>query len=661
MQAVWHRLIELHTRRGATAQSGPPASTLAAVFERLREIVAEPRAYNPRAGQALLASVLAHTVLFLLFAQVMMPGGSGQLVQELRAWVIDDEEELLPEEPLLALAEPAEREAENVLSAEALASAPIVAEQVELDPVLEETVDIEEYDLELPPTVEPIGFERNDLLVTAGSVGEEVDHVDGAVDRITHEIATRLERNDVLVLWLMDASISLVDDREMVAERLERVYREIEELGAVEEDSLVASVVAYGQEVRSLVDPTSSGAEIVAAMRSVEADPSGSENVFQALLWSLDRYQPLITRERRTMMAVVWTDESGDDVSFLEPAARRCQQLAVPVFIVGPASMFGREMGTHAYTHPEDGEVYQLPVKRGPDTLRPEWMRVPYWFDGPQYEMLSAGIGPYALTRLARETGGAYFINDTSGRRSPFQLATMRYYMPDYSAAQEYQMLAQRSPLRRAVLSAVDLTLARPLKGTPRLEFAPTGNNFQDQLREAQETVAYNTLVIDRALVFFGERGLESAYEDEPSPRWRAWYDLTYGRLLAMRVRCWEYNWACAVMKGKGANFVDEESNRWTFHPADEIQFGTAAERTAAEARRLLQRCADNHPDTPWALLAQRELAHPFGFAIDEAYVAPPPPPDPNLNPGNPPDPQGRRTERARKLERPKMPDLPKL
>ena len=72
------------------------------------------------------------------------------------------------------------------------------------------------------------------------------------------------------------------------------------------------------------------------------------------------------------------------------------------------------------------------------------------------------------------------------------------------------------------------------------------------------------------------------------------------------------------------------------------------------------------HAGTPWALLAQRELKDPFGFRVDEAYVAPPPPPPkpkPGAKPPPPPPPQSnqRRTEQPRKLEKPVEVVLPKL
>jgi len=556
----------------------------------------------------------------------------------------------------VTLAEPNETEAESVLSALAMATAIEVNDVPEVEADVE-PLTMEEHTIEIPPIIENRAFQQSDIVVTIGSVGEEVEHVEGAVDRITYEIATNLERSDVLVVWLMDASISLADDREAVADRLERVYREIDQFDNLRDDALLSAVVSYGKTAQDLVAPTSDGASVVKAIRNVPVDDSGIENVFQAVEASIKQYRVHI-RDGRKMMIIVWTDESGDDVAMLEDTVQMCQRLAVPVFTVGPSSMFGREIGTHSYTLPENGKVYQLPVTRGPDTLRPERMRAPFWFGGPQLANLRAGVAPYALTRLSRESGGAYFINDREADRAPFALGTMRNYMPDYSSPQEYMAHVRGSRLRQAVLQAVDATLERPLKGTPELQFAPTGANFQQQLREAQQTVAYNTLILTRALSFFGDKGMEAAYQSESSACWRAWYDLTYGRLLAMQVRCNEYNWTCAEMKGKGSEFVDKQSNRWRFKPSTRITSGTATERATAEAIRLLERCVSNNPGTPWEQLAKRELLHPLGFEIDEAYV---PPVEREGMSGNGNPTLGRRTEKARKLNRGPKVKLPKL
>ncbi len=42
------------------------------------------------------------------------------------------------------------------------------------------------------------------------------------------------------------------------------------------------------------------------------------------------------------------------------------------------------------------------------------------------------------------------------------------------------------------------------------------------------------------------------------------------------------------------------------------------------EAETLLRRVVEDHPATPWALLAQRELKDPLGFKWVETYVPPP-------------------------------------
>jgi hypothetical protein len=613
---------------------------------------------------ATLASALAHAALLLLLAQMFYEERRIVPPPFIVSTFHSIEEEAVLVEPELTPAEVSEDPDDSPLAATMESIASLIDDDALLATVAEQTV--LDAPIDLPSLLpETSGAELNEVVVHTGTVGVEVREVEGAVDRLTEEIITQLEDHKLLVVWLMDASISLVPDRQDVAERLTRIYGEIEGLGGVkEDDALHSAVVAFGQRTREMAAPTDDTSAIVAAIRQVPTDESGVENVFTAVNECVVRYQRARTSEHRRMLIIVWTDESGNDDARLEDAVRFCRNNVVPVYVVGPSSMFGKQQGTMSYRH-SDGKVYQLPVDRGPDTVREERPHLPYWFDGPQYDSLLSGLGPFALTRLAHETGGAYFIKDHAADRSPFDVEQMRRYHPDYESPELYLRHAQASPLRRAVLTAVDVTRQRKFKATPRLTFAPTGKTFFNELREAQETAAYDIGVAQQALAAFG-KNLEHAYAKETSPRWRAWYDLTYGRLLAMSVRCAEYNWACAVMKGKGADFVDNKSNRWHFNPDAELHFGSASQRMAKEARRLLMRCVEQNAGTPWALLAQRELKDPFGFRIDEAYVAPPPPPPrPKAQPAAPPPPppasNARRSEQPRKLNKPAEAALPKL
>ena len=613
-------------------------------------------------------SAVVHAAALFMFANSYVPHEEIEAAKHEILVVQRPLEEEVPLEPELTLAPPGEEPHENLLASLAMSVAPIENLQAHLTAVPQIVLPDADVFVPEPPDALAMleGAIQDDTIFNAGTIGEEVVHIEGAVDRLTHEIVTRLQEDDLIVIWLMDASLSLVEERAEVATRLERIYAETEQVGRADRDALLSAVVAFGETTVEMVGPTSDGAQVVEGIRNVPDDESGIENTFAAVRDAVERYRPFRTREQRTMMVIVWTDESGDDYAHLEDAVDVCRKLSVPVFTVGPSAMFGVELGQHAYKHPDNGQVYMLPVNRGPESIRQERLEVPYWFDGPQLEALHSGLSPFALTRLANETGGAYLIKDAEADRSPFTLEAMQSYVPEYESPQEYLERAGRSALRAAVLQAVDITRQRKLKGTPQLVFAPTGDTFLQQLREAQETVAYNLATLEQALAVFGPKGMESAREVEKSPRWRAWYDLTYGRLLAMRVRCNEYNWACAEMKGLGADFVDKQSNRWQFRPAEKLNFGSGAERQGAEATRLLTRCVAENAGTPWALLAQRELADALGFTVDESYVAPPPPPReqrPAANNTPPPrqPPQGRRSEQPQMLDRPEEVKLPKL
>src|SRR4029078_3978801 len=66
---------------------------------------------------------------------------------------------------------------------------------------------------------------ENVVIKGSGSVG--TTGAVGAVDRITHEILLSLDERPTLVVWLFDQSGSLKPQRESVAKRFDRVYKEL--------------------------------------------------------------------------------------------------------------------------------------------------------------------------------------------------------------------------------------------------------------------------------------------------------------------------------------------------------------------------------------------------------------------------------------------------
>ena len=111
-------------------------------------------------------------------------------------------------------------------------------------------------------------------------------------------------------------------------------------------------------------------------------------------------------------------------------------------------------------------------VRQGPESVVLEQIRLPFWYGGPQYEIVEAGFGPYALSRLATATGGIYFVTRFDTRRMGFDPARMREYRPDWVRRNEYEKEVNRSSLRQAVLTAAQITQQK-LPGMPTLYFPP--------------------------------------------------------------------------------------------------------------------------------------------------------------------------------------------
>lgn len=499
----------------------------------------------------------------------------------------------------------------------------------------------------------PEGVEVDERLVVKGQQGDSVVQMDTALDRVTWEIARNMQESKVLVVWMLDASGSLKTQREQIAARLDRIYGE---LGALEEvgqiprlrKPLLSGVVSYGERTEFLThEPTDKFEVVREAIEGVQPDPTGRENVFSAVVQTMQLWKGYRTSGGRRIMLVVVTDETGDDFPTHVPAISLCRRYGAQAYVIGPTAVFGRQKGYVPYVAPEDGQTYRLQVDLGPETAMFDLVDLPFWYNGPQYKYLSAGFGPYALSRLVRETGGIYFTTTMTTMQglSPvgyFDGQAMKPFMPDYrfGTFQDYAADLARHPLRFAVVQAARLSRENEAEGTPALTLRVNPNNYRQAATDAQRTVAKSQLMIENILEAFPPN-VDELYEQEPSARWRTAFNLAYGRLLANRVRCYEYNAALADLKG-GLTPADvaNRSNQWIFKPSDELNYATNFRSAAKQANEYLQRVIDEAPDTPWAVLAARELQNALGIRIIHRFIPPPQtrpsPPRANNNPPRP-------------------------
>jgi hypothetical protein len=610
-------------------------------------------------------SVLTHAAILLLFATIAVAVHQDERpVQEFRTEVVETTPLDLTKMEATE-AEVTETDAATTLEPVAGSFAPTVSARIEVAPTPTPTARAELAKLDMPAATKlvlPTAAKLDQAVSIRGSGSEHVGGVEGAVDRVAVEILRQLEKGRTLVVWAFDASGSLQAERERLAAHIRQVYDHIHQYDKDDRsarDGLLTIVTAFGEARKAMTPaPTADPETIAGAIRAVPLDSTGVENTFGTVAsicrtWGRFRHDG---KAYRTMVIVV-TDEVGDDEDRLEEAIGLANKAKVPVFVLGSPALFGRAEGFMDYTDPKTKQVYHhLPVRQGPESAVPEVVRLPFWYSGPQHEFLDAGFGPWALSRLAGATSGIYFVTRMGSNHPTFDPDAMREYQPDWVSRAQYEQAVMKHPLRQAIINAAEVA-QRNLPGQPGYGFpAADSPEFKDVMARNQEVVAVVENTVDEALgPILAVRKLR---DRETSRRWQAHYDLILGRLLAMKVRTYSYNTACAKMKKDPLKFQNPSSNAWRLVPSETVEYGTSSkvtERYVAEAKAALQRVVKEHAGTPWGMLAERELKDPLGLRWVETKVPPPPKPRPGNN--NPP-PQRRKKEQA---PPPKPPEPPKL
>ena len=526
-----------------------------------------------------------------------------------------------------------------------------------------------------------VAVQEDPNIVIQGVAGVGTTGTAGAIDRITQEIIDSLEERKTLVVWIFDQSVSLSVQREAIGRRMGRIYEELNYIETIgdsrflshHDKPLLSSVMAFGQSISIRQQPTDQVDQLQQSVRTIENDETGVEHVFQAVYTAAKEHKKYtFGPDRRNVMLVLFTDEAGDDSEeMLDRAVDLCQEHRMRVFVVGIPAPFGRREVEVKWIDPNpqyDQSPQWAPVTHGPESLHPERLKLAFPGQQRWEEPLDSGFGPFALTRLAVETNGKYFCVhpqrdlDRPVRRAEtshlsayikyfFNPDVMRRYRPDYVSVGDYMRLLKKNRAKMALVEASTFSHTRPLE-KPRLRFPRRSEaalvGLLSKAQEQSAKILAGTLV---QMVNELQRG-EKDRDKIRRPRWQAGYDLAMGRALAAKVRTQGYNLMLARAR-QGMKFQNPQNDTWVIRPSEKILTGSMMEKDAIKAENYLQRVREDHPNTPWALIAQQELAVPLGWQWDEAFsnVNPPPKPPTPVN-NNRPMP---RDDRIRIIQKPKQ------
>ena len=505
-----------------------------------------------------------------------------------------------------------------------------------------------------PVTFESMGPNEVDQLietVVGVNVGVAATGASGAIDRLSLEIARSLEDAPTTVCWVFDQSVSLAGQRQEIASRLKRVFRELSHDSQGDAPAgLTNLVLAYGQRFKFIVNkPTRVSSEVVEAIQGIEVDNSGVEKTFTAIRAAAERLSVTRRVGRSNGMIIVFTDEVGDDQSLADQVATICRRLGVSVCVVGVPAPFGQrfiEMKyvefDPTYASVEDWAV----VEQGPETLFPEAIQISE--NSLSNEAIDSGFGPFSLSKLCYQTGGVYIAvhanRNLRGRvpdratapmssriRYFFDQELLRDYQPDYVSATKLRQKVASNAAKQSLVTAAAATNLRPMVSPETVFPKKSEGELANLLSLAQRSAAVLQPRVD-AIYSQLVRGLPDRERIEEE-RWKAGFDLAMGRILAMKVRTDAYNLMLARAKS-GMQFQRPKSDTWVLRPSDVVNVGSRTEKYADQAREYLRKVVEDHPGTPWAFLAKRELGQPLGYAWDEIHTGINDPPKPRP-PGN--------------------------
>ncbi|QDT63244.1 vWA domain-containing protein [Calycomorphotria hydatis] len=521
------------------------------------------------------------------------------------------------------------------------------SEQV-IDPL--QVASINEFTI---PSESVLGSDLGEKAV-AGETGAVVEGYGAALSRISKELIRLMREQDVMVVWLFDESESMKDDQKEIRDQFLKIYEELgiaakkdeKEKAAkkITEEPILTVILSFGAEGHELTPkPTADIEKIREAIDKIQVDESGKEMTYTAIQNAVQKYRPMAFRQQRRLAVVLVSDESGDDGEYVEEALLQLQRANAPLYVMGRQAIFGYPYARIRWQDPMYGLWHWLNIRRGPETARAESLA---WdgFTG-RHDSRSSGFGPYEQARLAKESGGIFFLlpgeqealsGSAAKEKRVYDFLDMKEYQPQLLARREYDAGVERSPKFRKMIQAVIARL------NPNLDKAisirrwvypmdiakfreEAAKNFPKALRNMQmanEAIA----LMDRARP---ERDLES------SRRWRAQFDLIDAQLRMYRFRLFQYLLAVDQHVKNNPQPKNKKSNTWDFSyrkqiiEPDEEQI----KRTKIDMEELnkqkklaeekLREVIREHPNTPWARTAQAELNAGFGIRFYEVFRDP--------------------------------------
>lgn len=441
-----------------------------------------------------------------------------------------------------------------------------------------------------------------------------------------------------LLVWLFDETRSAQSLVSRVTAQLKNCYLARQKAASdagtspSSNSKLTTAVVGYGSEARYLLGtPSTDPKKVAEALDATRVVDTPEERLFDVLTRILDTYLPQRPTEGRLILGIV-TDEMGDDWQRVDQLTPKIRRESIAVYVIGPPAPFGLVQAVKNSPESAPSEFPSpdyVPYRQGPETRYVERVVSDHGLGTFDLSLMDSGFGPFALEWLCRVGGGAYLairprqLSQYVGIQpdiwpSPyaprFRRDVMLRYLPDYVTEEEYRRLLEQNSAARAVHEAAKVGTIRTLH-SPQLVFSGKDEaeiNRVATTAQQQAALAIRSVNEVYELLKNGEKDRDRL----PSRRWQVSFDLAYGQACLAKAQIDGYNSMLARLK-RGMKFDNPSSTMWVLEPAEEYP-ESLLQVMADRGRNLLQGIIQNHPQTPWSLIAEQVLKQPPGWRWTE-------------------------------------------
>ncbi len=268
----------------------------------------------------------------------------------------------------------------------------------------------------------------------------------------------------------------------------------------------------------------------------------------------------------------------------------------------------------------EGGAAYD-PKEPLPPQVNPKAAEVAVGADKAGGAMINNILGEMKQIPPMKASLKEYMATLKAEAMPPFQKKVMDFYTADYKSWGELETklkdktYQEKHPLRAAVLEAKRaLDKTETLRMEDRLD-GPISDMGKAAFLEKQKEPGLLIFELEEALMMMVEADKDENRTAETNKRWQANFDYTMARLKARLVYIHEYNYILGDIRADRLPVLEGDASGWRLGFKPKLSTNESkVKNMAKDIAKLWKKIGEEHPNTPWALLAQRESLYAMGL-----------------------------------------------